>query len=54
MVNEFKVPFVNLKIQHSFLRKDLNNAFDKVINDSSFIQGKEVKSFEDNWKRVFR
>ena len=53
MVNEFKVPFVNLKMQHSFLRKDLNNAFDKVINDSSFIQGKEVKSFEDNFCRVF-
>ena len=53
MANEFKVPFVNLKIQHSFLRKDLNNAFDKVINDSSFIQGKEVKSFEDNFCRVF-
>lgn len=53
MVNKLKVPFVNLKIQHSLLKNDLNDAIYKVINESSFIKGQEVKSFEDNFCKVF-
>ena len=44
-----KVPFVDLNRVHNPLREELNQAINKVINDNSYILGKEVEEFEKNF-----
>jgi dTDP-4-amino-4,6-dideoxygalactose transaminase len=46
-----KVPFVDLKALHEPMRADLSNAIDRVMRNCSFIQGAEVKAFEDAFAR---
>jgi dTDP-4-amino-4,6-dideoxygalactose transaminase len=42
-----KIPFVDLKTLHEPIRADLSAAIDRVMRNCSFIQGAEVKAFED-------
>ena len=41
----------NLKAQHDSIKKELDEAISRVISNSSFIMGEEVKSFEENFAR---
>jgi dTDP-4-amino-4,6-dideoxygalactose transaminase len=42
-----KVPFVDLKALHAPIHSDLSNAIDRVMRNTAFIQGAEVKAFEE-------
>jgi dTDP-4-amino-4,6-dideoxygalactose transaminase len=41
-----KIPFLNLKLPHIDLRKDLLEAFERVLDSGWYIQGNEVNLFE--------
>ncbi len=41
-----RIPFLDLERQHEELRQELVAAFERVLNDSAFILGEEVESFE--------
>jgi dTDP-4-amino-4,6-dideoxygalactose transaminase len=41
-----KVPFSDLTIQHKYLYEEINSSIRRVINNSAFILGEEVNSFE--------
>lgn len=43
------VPFVDLSAQHTPLRAELCHVFERVLRDSSFILGPEVKRFEESF-----
>ncbi len=40
------VPFLDLKRQHNQIRKEINQAYDRVFDASAFVLGKEVSNFE--------
>lgn len=42
-----KIPFVDLKAQHRQLEPELRQVFDRVMANTAFIQGAEVKAFEE-------
>ena len=42
-----KVEFVDLSRQYHSLKKEVNDAIGKVINETSFVGGPEVKAFEE-------
>ena len=44
-----KVPFVDLRPMHDSIRKDLDNAYARVMDKSWFIEGEQDKKFEDEW-----
>lgn len=41
-----RVPFVDLTVMHGELRKELDQAYARVMDSSCFIQGSECESFE--------
>ncbi len=41
-----KIPFVDLRSQYQFIKKDIDQAIEKVILDTAFIRGKYVLEFE--------
>ena len=43
------IPLVDLKSQHDSMRKELDGAINRVIDNSSFIMGEEVKKFESSF-----
>ena len=43
------VPFVDLKIQYTLLKKDIDSAIQSVIDRTAFINGEEVAKFEQNF-----
>ena len=43
------IPFVDLKSQYQSIKKEINLAIKKVILSSQFIQGEEVKKFEEEF-----
>ncbi len=43
------VPFVDLKAQYVELKTEIDNAIEKVITDSKFIQGEDVEKFEEEF-----
>lgn len=43
------VPFNDLKTHHDSLQPELNDAIQRVINDCSFIRGREVELFEEEF-----
>ncbi|OIR07014.1 dTDP-3-amino-3,6-dideoxy-alpha-D-galactopyranose transaminase [mine drainage metagenome] len=49
-----KVPFLDLKAQYLFLKNEIDNAISSVINETAFIGGKYVKSFEKQFSDVYR
>jgi dTDP-4-amino-4,6-dideoxygalactose transaminase len=44
-----KVPFVDLGAQHGPLSAELHEVFERVLRQSSFVQGKEVFAFETDF-----
>ena len=48
-VNNLKVPFADLRPMHDELRPELDLAFKRVMDSSSFIQGTEYKEFEKEY-----
>jgi len=45
------VPFVDLKAQHRSIDGELSEAITRVLRNTSFVQGPEVKAFEDSFAR---
>ena len=45
-----KIDFVNLKRQYNNYKTEIDSAIEKVINETDFINGIDVKSFENNFK----
>jgi dTDP-4-amino-4,6-dideoxygalactose transaminase len=43
------VPFVDLKIQYQTIRGEINDAIQKVIDDTSFVGGPYLKAFEEQF-----
>ncbi len=43
------VKFLDLQHQYSTIKEDIDNAIQTIINNSSFIGGNELKSFESNF-----
>ncbi len=44
-----KIPFVDLKPQHSLIAEEVNSVIQSVISDRAFIMGKYVSDFENNF-----
>ncbi len=44
-----KIPFVDLKAQYYSIKKEIDKAMSSVIQDSAFVGGVYVKSFEGNF-----
>jgi dTDP-4-amino-4,6-dideoxygalactose transaminase len=44
-----KIPFVDLYAQYLSIKHDIDNAIERVIKNSSFIGGNEVKAFEEEY-----
>jgi dTDP-4-amino-4,6-dideoxygalactose transaminase len=47
------VPFVDLKIQYTLLKKDIDAAIQSVIERTAFIKGEEVAQFEQNFANMY-
>ena len=47
------VPFVDLKKQYQSIRKDIDNAIAQVIEETSFIGGKHVENFEQQFASLY-
>lgn len=41
-----KIPFLDLKYQHEQIKNNLNNRFNSIFDDTSFVLGEDVKLFE--------
>jgi dTDP-4-amino-4,6-dideoxygalactose transaminase len=48
-----KVPFVDLTAQYQSIKPEIDKAIAKVIADTSFIGGKYVKTFEDQFAKAY-
>jgi len=46
---EMKINFVDLKRQYDSIKKEIDNAIERIIDNTSFILGKEVTDFEKNF-----
>ena len=49
LTGKIKVPFADFRPMHDEIRGKLDEAFQRVMNSSSFIQGKECQLFEDEF-----
>ena len=45
------IPFVDLKIQYQSIKSEIDAAIQRVIDNTAFIMGDEVKRFEENFAR---
>lgn len=48
-----KVPFVDLKTQYKNIKQDIDNAIFSVLEETSFIGGKHVEAFEENFASLY-
>ena len=48
-----KVPFVDLKIQYEGIKSEIDSAIATVISETSFIGGKHVEQFEENFAKLY-
>lgn len=48
-----KVPFVDLKIQYEGIKSEIDSAIATVISETSFIGGKHVELFEENFAKLY-
>ena len=47
MINSsIKIPLVDLKAQYQSIRQEVNESIERVLENTSFIMGEEVKKFE--------
>jgi dTDP-4-amino-4,6-dideoxygalactose transaminase len=47
-----KIPFVDLKAQYKTIEKEIHQAINEVLVNTSFIKGKHVESFERNYANI--
>ncbi|MEX1238371.1 MAG: DegT/DnrJ/EryC1/StrS family aminotransferase [Cyclobacteriaceae bacterium] len=47
------IPFVDLKSQYTSIKRQIDTAIDDVINETSFIGGPHVKTFESEFAKVY-
>ena len=47
-----KIPFLDLYSQYESIKKELDQAIDQTIKESSFINGKSVDNFEENFATI--
>ena len=45
------IPFVDLKVQYDSIKDEIDEAIQKVLNNTSFIMGEELKKFEEEFAR---
>ncbi|MCX7879304.1 MAG: DegT/DnrJ/EryC1/StrS family aminotransferase [Ignavibacteria bacterium] len=50
-MRKLNIPLVDLKAQFKYLKNEINIVIQSVINDSSFILGKYVEEFEQNFAK---
>ena len=48
-----RIPFIDLKLQYENLKESIDSAIKKVIEDSSFIGGKYVTDFENEFAKKY-
>src|ERR1700759_3824138 len=48
-----KVPFVDLKAQYRSIKKEIDGAIARVIDETAFIGGKVVEDFETQFARLY-
>jgi len=48
-VSKFRVPYINFSLKNSQIKEELLNAFERVIDGGRYIQGPEVKQFENEF-----
>ena len=48
-MSNFVVPYTDFAAQNSNVRQDLRDAFDEVLDSGHYIQGPQVRSFEDEF-----
>ena len=48
-----KIPFVDLKAQYHFIKDEIDIAIQNVINETSFIKGKYVQQFEEEYADAY-
>ena len=53
-MDSLKVPFNDLSRIHNPLRQELDNAWKRVVDNHSFVLGKEVETFGVNTGRHFK
>lgn len=46
-----KIPFASFKPMHDEIRRDLDKAYERVLDNSYFIQGKECELFEEEFAK---
>lgn len=46
-----KIPLVDLKANYLAIKKEIDGAIQDVVDNTSFIMGKQLKTFEDNFAR---
>ena len=49
MTNKFSVPYTDFRAQNSAVREDLRSAFDGVLDSGHYIEGPNVKAFEEEF-----
>lgn len=49
---DMKIPFVDLKAQYKFIKKEVDLAISNVFENNAFIQGKAVKDFEISFAKA--
>jgi dTDP-4-amino-4,6-dideoxygalactose transaminase len=49
ILNDMKIPFLNLKRQYDFQKNEIDNAIGRVLNSGQFILGEEVTKFESTY-----
>ena len=48
-----KIPLVNLKAQYDSIKEEVDKAIKEVIENTSFIMGKHVQEFDNNFANYF-
>ncbi len=51
MVKFMNIPLVDLKANYNSIKKEIDDAIHEVIDNTSFIMGKYLKNFEDNFAK---
>ena len=48
-----KIPFVDLKLQYKNIKTEIDSAISSVISETSFIKGKYVNNFEEEFAKSY-
>ena len=48
-----EVPFVDLQAQYKSVKKEMDEAIHRILDNTAFIGGKEVDEFEKNFEELY-